>query len=230
VVTRPEAAQRARNFGKRRWSWPPGRDWSWINRIASRIRAQHKPARPKRSRLVNAGELLDLGLDLLAQAENENTVRRRAITYRDGLIIALLAVRPLRLRNLAGLVLDHNLVRRGDGWWLEVAAEETKNKDPIELPWPDALVPALEIYLNRYRPFLARMRGRWSRPCGEALWLSTDGSPMTKMAIYDRVVGRTQEALGHPINPHLFRDCAAASIAIDDPTQAGTNEQPIFVA
>ena len=61
----------------------PGRDWSWINRIASRIRAQHKPARPKRSRLVNAGQLLDLGLDLLAQAENENTVRRRAITYRD---------------------------------------------------------------------------------------------------------------------------------------------------
>ena len=60
-----------------------GRDWSWINRIAFRIRAQHKPARPKRSRLVNAGQLLDLGLDLLAQAENENTVRRRAIAYRD---------------------------------------------------------------------------------------------------------------------------------------------------
>jgi integrase/recombinase XerD len=83
------------------------------------------------------------------------------------------------------------------------------------------LVPPLETYLTHYRPVLAAMQGRWSRPSAGALWLSTDGSPMTKMAIYDRVVGRTQEAFGHPINPHLFRDCAATSIAVDDPVHIG---------
>ena len=31
------------------------------------------------------------------------------------------------------------------------------------------------------------------------------------------IVGRTAAAFGHPVNPHLFRDCAATSIAIDDP-------------
>jgi len=31
------------------------------------------------------------------------------------------------------------------------------------------------------------------------------------------IVARTAEAYGKPINPHLFRDCAATSIAIEDP-------------
>ena len=199
----------------------PDDDWAWINRIASRVRSRHKPARPKRPRLVGAGELFDLGLDLMAGAEKENTMRRCATSYRDGLIVAVLAARPLRLRNLAGFMLDRTLVSRGDGWWIQISAAETKNREPIELPWPDTLVLALETYLAQYRPVLARMRGRWSRPSGGALWLSTDGSPMTRMAIYDRIIARTRNGLHRPINPHLFRDCAATSIAIEDPAHVG---------
>ena len=37
------------------------------------------------------------------------------------------------------------------------------------------------------------------------------------MALYDRVTEHTTNAFGHPINPHLFRDCAATTIAIEDP-------------
>ena len=44
---------------------------------------------------------------------------------------------------------------------------------------------------------------------------------MTDNGIYDRIVARTREGLGQPINPHLFRDCAATSVAIDDPAQIG---------
>ena len=40
---------------------------------------------------------------------------------------------------------------------------------------------------------------------------------MTNIALYDVFTRRTAEAFGTPINPHLFRDCAATSIAIDDP-------------
>jgi len=45
--------------------------------------------------------------------ERQNTACKRALTFRDGLIIALVAARPLRRRNLAGLILDRTLVRRG---------------------------------------------------------------------------------------------------------------------
>jgi 3',5'-cyclic AMP phosphodiesterase CpdA len=47
------------------------------------------------------------------------------------------------------------------------------------------------------------------------------GPPMTDNGIYNRIVARTREGLGHPINPHLFRDCAATSIAIEDPAHIG---------
>ena len=44
---------------------------------------------------------------------------------------------------------------------------------------------------------------------------------MTDNGIYIRVVARTSERLGKPINPHLFRDCAVTSVAIDDPAHIG---------
>ena len=40
---------------------------------------------------------------------------------------------------------------------------------------------------------------------------------MTQMAIYDRVRARTKEHFGVAINPHLFRDAAATTMAIADP-------------
>jgi integrase/recombinase XerD len=195
----------------------PQQNWSWIARMAASVRGRHRPARPKRHRLVGIGVLFDLGLTLMILAQRENTDRRRVIAYRDGLLIALLAARPLRLRNLAALALGRNLVRRGEDWWIEICADETKTHEPIEVPWPRRITPQLEHYLSDVRPLLARMRGRWTRPAGEALWLSTDGSPMTAKSIYDRVITRTRAALGRSVNPHLFRDCAATSVALDDP-------------
>ena len=195
----------------------PDRDWTWINRLARPVHARHRPARPKRPRLVAAEELFDLGVNLMAAAECIHTPCRRATTYRDGLIIALLAARPLRLANLVGLTLDRTLVLRGKQWWIQIPAAETKTREPIELPWPEPLIDALDIYLACHRGVLARRCGRWARVVGEALWLSNDGSPMTRRAIYDRITGCTRKGLGRTINPHLFRDCAATSIAIDDP-------------
>jgi len=42
-----------------------------------------------------------------------------------------------------------------------------------------------------------------------------------RYAIYIRIVARTREGLGRAVNPHLFRDCAATSVAIDDPAHVG---------
>jgi integrase/recombinase XerD len=98
---------------------------------------------------------------------------------------------------------------------------ETKTRVPLEMPWPEALVPALDTWLATYRPILAAATGRWHRPAGAALWVSADGSPMTEMALYDRIVAATRTAFGRSINPHLFRDCAVTSIAIEAPGDIG---------
>jgi integrase len=191
------------------------RDWSFIKNIASRIRAHHRPARDK-GNLKLTEDLLDLGFALMDRARAKQGPPA-AILYRDGLIIAFLSLVPLRRRNLEGLRLGQNLIEGNGRWTVALDAGETKTRAPLEMDWPDLLVEPLAIYLQVHRPLLASRKGRWSKSVGDALWVSKDGSPMTQMAIYDRIRARTKKAFGTAINPHLFRDAAATTMAIADP-------------
>jgi hypothetical protein len=40
-------------------------------------------------------------------------------------------------------------------------------------------------------------------------------------ALARRVIDHTRSEFGRPISPHLFRDCAATSIAVDNPKHVG---------
>ena len=193
----------------------PEQDWQWLRRMAARVRSFEDDRREKRPRMVSAADLFELGCSLMERAQG--TPRQRAVQFRDGLAIALLAARPVRRRNLAELTLHHSLVQRDRCWWLLLPDEETKTAVPLEMPWPEALHQQLETWLTIHRPILVACRGRWHSPAGDAVWISTDGSPMTQMALYDRIMLQTKAAFGLPLNPHLFRDCAATSIAIQDP-------------
>jgi integrase len=193
----------------------PDRIWSFINEIASKIRARHRPARDK-SNLRPSNELVDLGFELMKSARSLSGVET-AIAYRDGLVIAFLALIPLRRRNLADLVLDRTLIRQGSEWLVVFGEDETKTHAAFEIGLPDVLRKPLENYLQNYRPILAAREGRWVRPVEGAVWVSKDGSPMRQIALYDRVRARTKDAFGVAINPHLFRDAAATTMAIADP-------------
>jgi len=193
----------------------PNMSSSFIKRIASYVRARHTPARDKRSRLAMTDELVALGMQLMASAETEPTPRLAGMAFRDGLVIALLALRPLRRKNLAELVIDLTLCRLGNDW--VIRPKSMKTRTPIECLWPEVLVPALTTYLAVHRPCLTALRGRWAAPIGDALWVSAHGSPMTQMALYDIICARTRPALGKAVNPHRFRDSAATTMAVEDP-------------
>jgi len=199
----------------------PHLDWLWMRRIISRVQAQHIPAQAKHEKIVSATALLELGLELMRQADLDCNIKRKAVTYRDGLMISVLSVRPLRLRNFVGLELYRTFLRRGHAWWIDIPAEETKTKVPIEMPLPDEFTSAVDVYLRDYRPVLCGRRGRWASPVGDALWVSADGSPIRDRPTHQRIVERTRAAFGHPVNPHLFRDCVATSVALDDPDHFG---------
>jgi integrase/recombinase XerD len=196
----------------------PGCDTTRLHRLVTGLRAQVRDVRDKRARLRGADELLALGRDLMRRAETDDrhTERERARLYRDGLMIALLATRPLRLQNFVDLMLARHLVRRGDGWWLEIPGPETKTDEPIDLPFPDDLVPALETYLAFWRPRLAAP-AHVAR--SSALWLTQRGTPISAIHAYVRISELTKQAFGRPVNPHLFRDAAATTIAITKPEQ-----------
>jgi integrase len=193
----------------------PNRQWSFINDLASKIRVRHRPARDK-SNIRPSNELVDLGFKLMDSAKTLSGLGA-AIVYRDGLLVASLALIPLRRRNLADLVLEQTLVRQGSNWTVAFGEQDTKTHSAFEIGLADVLQAPLEAYLETHRPLLMARSGRWTRPAGGALWVSKDGSPMTQMAIYDRIRARTKEHFGVAINPHLFRDAAATTLAIADP-------------
>ncbi|MBT4041859.1 MAG: site-specific integrase [Rhodospirillales bacterium] len=132
------------------------------------------------------------------------------VQYRDGLLIAILAARPVRLKNLTSIVVGHHLILVDDVYWLVFEAGEVKNARHIEVPVPIALTPYLDEYLNEYRPKLL-MDNQTDR-----LWVSRFGA-LTDGSIRHQIKKRTEVAFGKAVNPHLFRDCAATSIAIHDP-------------
>jgi site-specific recombinase XerD len=199
----------------------PAYDVDWLRRVTSRIRMTAVSSRNKRQRVKPSEYLVDFSLELMAKSEGADggTPLARAITFRDGLMLALMAARPFRRKNFAAIEIGRHLVRVGDMYWLRFMAFETKSRRPIEVPFPVGLQHYLERYLAHYRPQLSQRTGRWNRGCGatNALWLSTHGSAMTEIAIYFRIMKLTVEKFGHIVNPHLFRDSAATSIAIEDP-------------
>jgi integrase len=195
----------------------PEAELGFLKTIASRVRAMPEVPKDKRSRMVGTHCLIDLGFALMDGAGSQSTPRRAAIMFRDGLLIAMLALVPLRRGNLASLTLGATLIQVGDGWQIAIPAEASKNHDPLDFPWPEMLNAALRTYLEVHRPLLSGQVHRWTAAIGGRLWVSSHGSPLTEMAIYDVIRKRTETAFGEPINPHLFRDEAATAMAIHDP-------------
>jgi site-specific recombinase XerD len=199
----------------------PERDWTWIRQIETRFKRTVVPALNKRTGLPSSERLYALGLTLMTEAETRMSGTLQAVQYRDGLMISLLAARPLRRHNFAAMDIGRHLLRQGDGYWIRFQAAETKTHIPIEVPFPAALVPYLERYLSTHRPRLAECEGYWRtvralRPLA-TLWLSQHGTPMSEVAISGRFKKLTRDRLGQAISMHRFRDSAATSIAIEDP-------------
>jgi hypothetical protein len=92
----------------------PKQDWRWLKRVARRLDLRAKP-RDKRHEVVEIKALFELGVKLMNEAERADNLAplRRALLYRDGLIIALLAADPLRRANIAALEIGKTLVKDG---------------------------------------------------------------------------------------------------------------------
>src|SRR4029079_14370103 len=102
-----------------------------------------------------------------------------ALTYRDGLIIALLAAVPLRRRTLAALTINQHLVKIGDQWLLDIPAADTKTCRPLEFPIPQAPFECIDIYLADFRGAITGAN------IHQLLWPSAKAHPMRGGALYD---------------------------------------------
>ncbi len=197
----------------------PSQDWQWLRLGACRVQAKAKPLRDKKARMQPAEDVLKLGLDMIHAAENDRfrAPVDRAVIFRDGLLICLFTLVPLRRANMAGIIVGEHLIKRGDKWMLSFDGSETKRNRPFEIKFPNLLVVHLDRYLAVHRPLLIKCSRKSPGPLS-GLWISQHGTQMTGCAIALQIAARTKEEFGRPINPHLFRDIAATTIATADPT------------
>lgn len=199
----------------------PLANWDWLKKPASNFRQRSKPKRDKRERLVAAPDLFELGVKLMDEAPLQHLRGHVAIQYRDGLLMALLACVPMRLKNLSELRLGASLRKESSDWLIILPGIETKTHKPYESAWPAELAARLEHYLAAYRPLLGARRRTSKIPAGDYVWTSAEGRPLSAKRINELLKLRTEAAFGRRVNPHLFRDAGATTMAIEDPTNVG---------
>jgi integrase len=188
----------------------PAFDFSWLAEIEKDLALEMEP-RSKFDRLVLTGQLVEAGLTLVAEAQKFATTElARARGVRNGFMIALLALCPIRLKNFAGLEIGHTFKVVDGSWWIALPGHLTKSRRPDERRVPALLNRFVELYLNQSRPVLIG-----SRPPTNALWISsTTGRPMTTKNIGTLISKITLQTLGVDVSPHLFRTAAASTAAV----------------
>src|SRR5262249_44223232 len=106
----------------------PSADFSWLAEIEKDIALVMEP-RSKFNRLVFTGRLVEAGLTLVAEAEAfANTDLARARGVRNGLMVALLALCPIRLKNFADLKIGHTFKGIDGSWWIALPGHLTKSR------------------------------------------------------------------------------------------------------
>ena len=131
-------------------------DRALIKLALSRLSRLARPVRNKLAALQSPSALLDLGLSLMTnwQDRTAHDPRLNAMDYRDGLMIAFLALCPIRLGNLAAMVIGQHLSFVSGAPRVVFAAGEMKGKRALDVDFPAELRQALNLYLERIHPML----------------------------------------------------------------------------
>src|SRR5713226_4638013 len=155
----------------------PSADFGWLTEIEKDIALVMVP-RSKADRLVLTERLVEAGLTLIREAEMfGKTALACAIGVRNGLLIALLAFHPIRIKNFAGLTIADTFINIDGRWWLHIPSDDTKSHRVDERQVPEFITDVVNGYIKTYRPVLCRGNAEQL-----ALWISssTGGQLTTK--------------------------------------------------
>jgi len=188
----------------------PEGDFGWLSEIEKDIALVMIP-RSKADRLVLSERLVEAGLVLVKEAEMfGKTPLERAVGVRNGLLIVLLALHPIRVKNFAALAIAETFVNINGRWWLYVPADDTKSNFVDQRQVPEFITDAVNKYVNKHRKVLTR-----DNEAEPALWVSsTTGQQMTAKNLGTLISKLTLETIGVDVSPHLFRTAAASTAAI----------------
>lgn len=204
----------------------PNNDWSWLKRASNNLRNRAQQRKEKLPRLKSSDKLINCGYSFMNEAERNKNLSpyKRAIFFRDGLMIALLAYRPVRAKNFVNIKINENLIQTGGQWLIRFSPRETKNRKHFEAEFPIDLVEELEKYLSIYRPFLLSLGHSSGHKIQtdptNYLWISNEGRNLDIGSFTVAIKRRTEQYFGAYIYPHLFRDASVTTLVRHEPASA----------
>lgn len=198
---------------KLRWAvqlMNPQAEFDWLREIENDLALLIEP-KSKFDRLVLAERLVEAGLELVAKSQKSvKNEFETARGVRNGLIIALLAACPIRIRNFAELEIGKTFKQVDDSWWISLPASSTKSRRMDERRVPKYLNKIIELYLTQSRPRLIGLR-----PNSNWLWISSQtGGHFTTKNLGTLISKVTLQTVGVDVSPHLFRTAAATTAAL----------------
>jgi integrase len=143
------------------------------------------------------------------RARQIRTSRTMSLYVEFSLIIRLLIRLPMRQRCIREMQLGRNLYQDHAGVWhirfvgteLKIARAHGAIKR-YEFPFPPDLVPALESWLQDWRPNLGA-------PESPLVFLTQRGQPFNASRMGDMISRLTYRFTGVSVNPHMIRDIFA---------------------
>ncbi|MGO4917104.1 tyrosine-type recombinase/integrase [Pseudogemmobacter sp. W21_MBD1_M6] len=197
----------------------PDQDWTMPQRLLAglkRAAGRGDPAR-KQGRILSSEVLLKAGLtQATANADAAPSPLKRMICQRDGIMIALLALLPIRRRSFCELTLGQSLHVSESEILLSLSEDMTKTGVPWEAAVPHQVEPILRRYIEETRPALLS-RGDQNH---DILWVGKKGEIIGQDYIGSRIGGLTLKLTGKRVPPHFFRDAAATTLARMSPESA----------
>lgn len=182
------------------------KEFSWLVEIERDLKFV-MVSRSKFARVVFTDRLVEAGLDLIERARALPNSIKQARMVRNGLMIAILAVCPIRLKNFAQLEIGKSFQWIEGAWWIILKARNTKSDRWDERRLPAFLTPYIEEYIRNARTALLAVQS-------DTLWISsTTGAALTKNNLGSLISKITKAVIGVDVSPHLFRTAAATTAA-----------------
>jgi integrase len=126
------------------------------------------------------------------------------------LLVALLALHPVRIKNFAALTIAESFLNVDGRWWIHIPPEDTKSHHVDQRQVPEFMNQAINRYIETHRAVLCRGAAEHS-----ALWVSsTTGQRLTTKNLGTLISKVTRETIGVDVSPHLFRTAGASTAAI----------------
>lgn len=195
----------------------PTGNWDWLNRLFNRLNHLADRKSLPKPVPISANEVLGKSLNCLEDIENDPSLSdlKRAIRFRQALMIAFLVSRPVRRRALLAMTANQHLRKTKEGFEVVFSAEDMKDRKARWFLLSKALVNPMVTYLDKHRPILLGLK------TSNALWINQYGDPITPDGLSRELPKVTKRLLGVELRTHKFRHIAATTIAETDPERVG---------